>query len=351
MNLKTLIIILISINCLFACEEKQKVTGEKKTTVLVETRSITRQNVIRIHDIPAVFIAMNRAKLAFQLSGRIDKVLVKIGEKVEKNQVLMSLYNPNLNPAIASNFANLESIKANIKQTISDVANLKELRKNNSASRNALEHKETELKDLYAKKKSIGAQIQLSQANQQESFIRAPFESTVVAVEKQLGEFISAGQIAVVVNQSKDLEVEVNISSLLWKSLALDDKLTGTYDSQKIEFKVVEIAQMADSRSHLYKVVLQLTSTIKNAIGQQVVIHLGQTYNNVYKLPLESVVDDGINKPYIFSQVDGKAQKAYIQPLFIDGNDIVFYAKHEINGEVVIKGQSRISSDMELKSE
>ncbi|MBL4660737.1 MAG: efflux RND transporter periplasmic adaptor subunit [Alcanivoracaceae bacterium] len=327
-------------------------TQEKSTEILstsVVTTYIVTDNVIRLHEVPAVFLATNRADLSFQLSGTVDQVFVKIGDEVEQGQALMSLYNPNLDPNILLNLAKLESIKAQIVQVKRDVANLKELRRKNSTSKNTLEHKETDYKDLIAQEKLIQAQIDLAQANQLESIILAPFVSTIVMIDKQVGEFVQAGQVVMSVYQQDILEVEVNITKLLWKNLKVNDLIAGVYDNQTVKFKIIELAQTADANSHLMKVILQLTTAVDKAIGQQVVLKFPQKYNNVYQLPLEVVVDDGINQPYLFSSVDGKAMKNYIKPLFIEKGQIVFTSHDEIKGSVVIKGQSKISTGMRLQ--
>ncbi len=342
-------LLLLSTIMLSACVGNAATESADEVSVVVKTKELSASDVIRMHDIPAVLLAKQRASLSFLLSGTIDKVLVKIGEKVEQDQVLMSLYNPNLDPTIASNLAQLESIKVQISQAKRDLLNLKELRKNNSTSRTAFEHKETELKDLQAKEKAIEAQIDLANANQQESMLRAPFDGVIVSVTKQVGEFVQVGQVVVVLNQQNTGELEVDISKQLHKDLHLNQLLTGTYEGDELQFRITELSQAADSQSHLMKVVLQLDEGAQGKIGQEIIIHFPQIYKNVYQLPLESVIDDGINKPYVFIAKDDSAHKSYIKPLFISNGQIVFSSNEVINDSVVIKGQSKLSSGMRLK--
>lgn len=344
------IIILLPLIALVAC--KDKVFNEeqvKSISTQVETTLVLKDEAIRFHEIPAVLIATRRADLAFQLSGTVDHVLVKIGEKVSQEQALMSLYNPNIDPTLNSHLAQLESIKAKIVQVKRDVASLKELRKNNSTSKNAFEHKETDLKDLTAQQKSIQAQIDLALANQSESIIKAPFDGIIVSLNKQQTEFVSAGQIVMTMNQTSDLEVEVNVPKSIWKSLKLGDNIKAKYQDKHINFTIVELAQTADLKSHLLKVILQLNTPVDEVIGQQVTLLFPQVYADVYQLPLEVVVDDGINNPYIFTVIDGLAVKNFIQPLYIESGVIVFNSMELINDEVVIKGQSKISEGMRLQ--
>jgi RND family efflux transporter MFP subunit len=345
------IVLMFSIVVLISCKEGMYDASKDviEVTTIVETTLIVKDNVTRYHQIPTVFLATNRADLAFQLSGTVDHVMVKIGETVEQGQALMSVYNPNIDPTLESNLAQLESVNAKIIQVKRDVANLKALRKNNSASKNALEQKETEQKDLIAQKKSTNAQIDLAIANQSESIIKAPFDGVIVMLNKQQGEFISAGQVAMIINQPNNLEVEVNIPHSLSKTLYLGAKVNALYENNRLDMTVVELAQVADSQSHLFKVILQLDSSIDQAIGQQVIMNFPKSYENVYKLPLEVVVDDGINQPYIFTVVEGLAVKNPIQPLYIESGHIIFETNGLINDPVVIKGQSKISTGMRLQ--
>ena len=342
-------LLLLCVIILSSCVGNAATDSGNEVSVVVKTKELSASDVIRLHDIPAVLIAKQRANLSFLLSGTIDKVLVKIGEKVEQGQVLVSLYNPNLDPTIASNLAQLESIKAKISQSQRDLLNLKELRKNNSTSRTAFEHKETELKDFKAKEKAIKAQIDLANANQQESLIRAPFAGVIVSVTKQVGEFVQVGQVVVVLNGQDVGEVEVDITKQLHKDLQLNQLLKGTYEEEKLQLRITELSKIADSQSHLMKVVLQLDKGANNKIGQEIIVHFPQVYKGVYQLPLESVIDDGINKPYVFIVKESVAHKSYIKPLYIAKGQIVFASTDGINYPVVIKGQSKLSSGMRLQ--
>jgi len=342
--------LVLIITMLSACKGHEAVENKEQRTK-IETTLILSENRIRYHQVPAVLLAEKRANLSFQLSGTINQVFIKVGENVSKGQALMSLYNPNIDPALDGNLAQLESIKAQIVQAKRDLANLKTLRKNNSASKNAYQQQETALKELFALKKGKQAQIDLALANLSESVIKAPFDGTIVKVNKQLGEFARAGVEMIMLFQQDSLEVEVNITRELWKNLKMGTEVTARYDDQKITFSVTELAQMADSSSHLMKVILHLETVVENLIGQQVILEFPEQYTQVFHLPLEAVVDDGINKPYIFTVEDDRAKKQPINPLYLENGQVIFTCSDEIKSEVVIKGQAKISEGMLLQAQ
>ena len=341
--------ILLFVLFLSACD-KSNDTAIEVSSIKVEASLLVKDDVSRINKIPAVILAENRANLSFQLSGTVNQVLVKVGESVEQGQALISLYNPNIDPAVESNYAKLESIKAQILQAKRDVASLKALRENNSTSKNAYERNKTTLKDLIAQEKAIKAQIDLALANQSESVITAPFDGVVAVVNKQVGEFVAAGQVVVTTFQQEFQEVEVNLPQKLWQGLNLGDRLTADYHGQIQNLTVTELAQTADPKSRLMKAILALDTPIKGGIGQQLLLNVLQHYNNVYQLPLEVVVDDGINQPYIFTVVNGLANKHAIVPLFVADGNIVFDSVADIQYPVVLKGQSKISQGMSVQA-
>jgi RND family efflux transporter MFP subunit len=283
MKILNLTILLVLVTSLYSCSTGVSKDVKNQVVTSVEVIDVEQQLIKRSHKIPSTLMAQNRANLSFQFSGTVNQVLVKIGEKVEQDQALMSLYNPNLDPTLASNLAQLDSIKAQIFQTNRDLKSLKELRKKHSASKNAYEQKETQLKDFQAQKKSIEAQIELAEANQSESIITAPFDSTVVSMTKQLGEFVAAGQVALVVNQQDVLETEVNLTKSLWKNISIGESVTGIIENQKYIFEVIEKAQVADASSRLFKVILQLQGELENVIGQQVTLRIPEKFHGVYQ--------------------------------------------------------------------
>jgi len=345
LNLMGLIVLLVFFT---ACKENQTQVNENKEIVVI-SNIIIKEDRTRFHEVPTVFLAEKRANLSFLLSGSLQKSWVKLGDKVEEGDILVSLYNANIDPALQSNRANLESIQAQIVQARRDVSRLKELRKNNSTSKNAYESKQTELKGLVARKKSIVAQIDLSLANQADSIIKAPFSGIITNNPIQAGEFVAAGQVVVSMVQQDVVEVEVNLTFELWKSLSMGDLITATYKDKTLDFTVTELGQNADEVSKLMKVILRLNQQLKPVIGQHVFLQIPQKYTGVYQLPLEVVVDDGINNPYIFVVDKGRAKKVQIQPLYIEQGLIVFTTSEDIQNPVVVKGQSKISQGMKIK--
>lgn len=340
--------LLLIVMILSSCQPSSQ-NQDSNLETLVESAIVVRSDITRYHQVPALFMAVNRADLAFQLSGTVDRVFVKIGQSVESDQALMGVYNPNINPALDSNLAKLESLSIQKNQVEKDVSKLRELRKNNSTSQNALEQKETDYKDLQAQLKLVQSQIDLALANQSESIIKAPFNGTITSIFKQEGEFVQAGQAVITINQQDSFEVEVNITRLLWKNLELGDEIKGHYDHETYTFKVVELSQSADAKSHLMKVVLELNENLSNVIGQQVTLDFPQKYQNIYQLPLETIVDDGINQPYIFTVINDLAVRIQIQPLFIQDGLIVLNTAEDIKGSVIIKGQSKLTDGMKVK--
>lgn len=349
MKISRLILLIPALIYFCGCSE----SGSKEAddhAILVETTLISPEDITRYHTIPSVIIAQKRSQLAFQLSGKLEEINVILGENVETGQQLARLYNPGIDPAVNANRAKLESIISQISQTEKDFVNFKELRKNNSISQTDFEHKETELKNLQAEKKSIEAQIELSEANQTETILKAPFSGVISYISKQQGEFVSAGENLISINQPDIMETEAEIPLNLWKPLNTGDTITGISEGKSVNLNVIEISQTAHPRSLLMKVILQIESN-ENIIGQHIDLNFPQHFNNIYQLPLNSVIDDGINKPYVFTFVGNKAKKVQINPLFINGDNIVFTTQSKIDAPVVTAGQSRISDGVFIRTE
>lgn len=343
------IISILLITVLTSCNSDKSKNPTSANKMVVEVETLAVSNRERNYTIPAILKAKKRANIAFQLSGTIDQVLVKVGDKVEKDQALMSLYNPNLDPNLVSNLAQLESVNAQISQAKRDVKRLKDLQKMNSASKNALETKETNLKNLFAQKKSIQAQIQKAKANQSESIITAPFASHVVSVDKEFGEFVAAGQAVVILNKNDELEVNVKVSEDILKELDIGDIIIGYKNLEKLRFQIAEIAQSADPQSHLYSVTLEAKNDGSLNPGSSVDLIFKRVFENVYKLPLEAIVDDGINRPYIFEIENTMAKKKKINPLFIENDLVIFTTMNDISNPIVVKGQARLVEGLSVE--
>ena len=147
--------------------------------------------------------ACRRAKLAPPVGGQIDRLLVKKGERVKANQVLLELWNDDLQAQARLAEQQLKTTTTHVEEactvaglSASEAARSRKLRERGFISAEALERAESEAK---AKQASCNAarseiaqsrsRIDVAQASLRRMVLRAPFDGIVADISGELGEY------------------------------------------------------------------------------------------------------------------------------------------------------------------
>jgi len=175
--------------------------------------------------------AKNSANLSTNTMGFVNKILVKVGDKVQKGQLLVSINNANLQAKSAQVNASIAQATAGYNNAEKDYTRFKNLFAENSAS-------QKELDDMTARFEMAKAQLEAAkqmknEVNAQYSYvnIRAPFNGVVTNKFIEEGDMANPGMTLVAVETPGNFEVSAMVPELVKVSLdASDDTiLSGMY--------------------------------------------------------------------------------------------------------------------------
>ena len=155
--------------------------------------------------------ACRRAGLSPSIGGQIARLPVKEGDIVKKGQVLLEMWNDDLNAQVSLAKSEILASQSRIKEAcvIADVAKreakrLTALRKKGLASDDASERAVGEAKArqaaCQAAKSSTDvsrARLAVAQASLERTQLKAPFDGTVAEITGELGEFVTPSPIGV----------------------------------------------------------------------------------------------------------------------------------------------------------
>ena len=209
----------------------------------------------KTHKISAFVEPTDNAFLSFQVSGTINKQLIKIGDVVEKDQALFNIKNPALKPKIEQFNAEIKAIEATLNQNQSELSRLTDLKKSNAVSQNDLDRLKNQNSNLLAKKDSLKAQLSEAQSVFDETSLTAPFYGTVAEIYKETGETISAGEPVLLLGGVDSLEAPVYLTSQLQNNLQIGQAFDAIYQGHKFTVSIKEVSHAANPKSQLFKVV------------------------------------------------------------------------------------------------
>jgi len=147
--------------------------------------------------------ACRRAKLAPPVGGQIAQLLVKKGDRVKADQVLLELWNDDLQAQarlagqqLGTAATRVEEVCAVAEQSGKEAARARQLRERGFISPEGLERAEADAKAKHASCKAARSEIEqarsriaVAQAGLRRMVLRAPFDGIVADISGELGEY------------------------------------------------------------------------------------------------------------------------------------------------------------------
>jgi len=147
--------------------------------------------------------ACRRAKLAPPVGGQIAQLLVKKGERVKAGQILLELWNDDLQAQarlaeqqLATTTTRIDEVCTVAEQSGKEAARARQLRERGFISSEGLERAEADAKARQASCKAARSEIEqarsrisVAQAGLRRMVLRAPFDGVVADISGELGEY------------------------------------------------------------------------------------------------------------------------------------------------------------------
>lgn len=204
--------------------------------------------------------AIQTADLGTRMMGFVDKIYVKVGDKVKKGQVLLVINNTDLQAKLARANAGIAEAKAGFTHAEKDYNRFKNLLAANSASQKEMDDMTTNFE--MAKARLEVAQQVKNEVNAQFSYanIRAPFNGVVTHRFVEPGDLASPGTTLIALESPGSFEVHANVPENEISRITTGSEVRVTVKSigESIGGRVVEVSSsaMGSSGQYLVKVVL-----------------------------------------------------------------------------------------------
>ena len=197
-------------------------------------------------------VAQRRAAVSSKATGRLKELYVKEGSVVQQDQVIGVLENDDLAAAVREQGASLEAAEARLQYAEAElkVAQLQQTRvrllsPENAVSQSARDEAEARqqkaVADLALSRAQIGmikAQLEKAKVDLDYTYIRAPFEGTVLTKNADIGEIVTsfgsatnARAAVVTIADMKSLQVEADVSEANITRVTLNQPCMITLDA------------------------------------------------------------------------------------------------------------------------
>ena len=333
---------------LTGCIQTSSDSSDPQENISYSSENYAPTEQYKTHRVAAFVNPANQATLSFQVSGIIDKQWIQIGESVETEQPLFSISNPSLAPQIDQYKSQIDALQATLEQNKAEVKRVKNLKKTNAISQNELDRLTNQRDNLLATQKSLEAQLEQAQSVYDETILKAPFAGNVAEIYKEIGEVISPGEAIMVLGGVTSLEAPLYVPSFLHNNIRQGQTLDVEYLGNELTATVKEISLTANPKSQLFKVLIDVPIMFGMKSGEKITVKLKENIGNLYRLPIESVIDDGINEPFILIIDNNQVKQTQIKLIDIENDKVIVELPHRNSVEVVTSGQVNLSPNQKI---
>lgn len=336
--------------------------GSKKTEKKEVIRPVRYQQVFKSggkhnRTFSGVARANTETRLSFKVSGTIQVLNVKVGQKVRAGQLIASVDASDYVLQVEDAKSSLRNVEAQLQNARSTYNRLRQLYENNNASLSDYEKAKTAYESTKANVSSIKKKIALAQSQVGYTQIIAPRDGVIAEVLVETNENVSPGKPIVQLDSGKELEVKVDIPEVFIAKVKTNDTVQIRFSAkpQKL-FKglVSEVAFAASRGKTTYPVTIKILDEDKQirpsmTCNVTFVFDYGKASPKMV-VPAISVGQDVQGKRYVFVVKNKtKVAKTIVQvgELTEEGVEILQGLKE---GELVVTaGVSKLKDQQNVK--
>lgn len=208
--------------------------------------------------VSGTLVSSNDSHLAAEVPGRIVR-LAELGTQVKKGDLLAQIDDSSLQIQRQEDMANLAKARSRLAFLASEVKRKSSLAKRNLSAKTDLDET-ISLRDAAQADLSV-AQARLAKTEQDLSFARlkAPFDGLVTERLSNHGEYIKSGTAIIHLVETSNLQASVFVPLTAYQFLKQTPSLQVESPLGKGIAKIVSLIPVADSRSHLMQVRLDMS--------------------------------------------------------------------------------------------
>jgi RND family efflux transporter MFP subunit len=279
--------------------------------------------------------------LSFELSGRLDILLVEEGEAVEQGQVLARLDTD----LLKAEEARLEAARAaSVAQLVfaeSRLARAMQLKKQGFTSQETLDQAQAARDELSNRIAEIDAALRSVSINLEKSIMIAPVSGQIATQTAETGETIQAGKqiVSLMETTRPELRVGLPLDVAAERLQAVQVELSGGKTPATLKRLRPDIDPVTRTRTALFT----LPAGTGALFGQTAALTLDTFVEQQGAwVPLDALQSGKGSVWTVLAVVDDRLRRATVELLHVDGDRAYVHGSFEDGAEIVISGAHRV---------
>lgn len=323
-----------------------------KEIPLVRTLTVGELNTASADVYPGEVRGRYESNLAFQVSGKIIKRLISVGDTVTTGQILMELDPKDVAQVVEASNAQLASALANQKLAADNAKRFATLFAGGAVSQATLDQYNTQLEAANAAVRQAQSQVN-SSANQMEyTQLRSDADGVVSALSGEVGQVAAAGTPMVTVVQKGEREVQIYVPESKLDSLTLGQAATVSFwalPNLEVQGVISEIAPMSDPITKTYRVRVSMEQLPAEAkLGMTAKVTLLQDDRQHIVIPATALYQtDSATKVWLVRE--GKAVLTDVTVQGYEGNNVIISQGLRQGDVIITAGISKLTPAQEVR--
>ncbi|MEM9549685.1 MAG: efflux RND transporter periplasmic adaptor subunit [Pseudomonadota bacterium] len=361
---------LITASCVLAlgaCFPEDETDQQDETAPirgLITTR-IEEAVDVTIRRYPGVLEPSEVNLLSFEVGGRLGRIALDVGERVDAGQLLAELEPEQFQTVIENRAAVIEEVSATLAQAEDDLARSQALLESGTITVVRRDEDETAVKQLRAQLTQAEKEMASAQQDLADSKLYAPFGGIIDALEVDSFATVSAGQTVLSLYQQEEYEVSFSVSFDVISQLVVGTPATvrlADDPSVSLQGVVTELGERAEQVSS-FPVVVQLRETapiIKAGMAVEVSLEFSIPAAQGHLLPMSAVIPGTDIPPearpnalidldvFVFDPDTSTVKRRTVTMAGIRDNRFLIISGLEPGERVAIKGVAFLREGMEV---
>lgn len=250
---------LAAVVLLVACETE---TPEpKKVLRPVRYQVVELTSGERVRSFAGTAKSGEETRLSFKVKGTIRQLLVKVGDTVQRGQMIAEIDAKDYVLQQQEADAALARARAEARRAAANYSRTRALYENNNASREELDTARASHESATAQVRSASKQLELSRLQVSYTQLQAAADGAIADVPVEVNENVDAGQLIALLNAGGKPEVEVAIPEVFIARIQRGAAVTVTFDAlpgQVFSAQVTEVGIASTGTATTFPVTVQL---------------------------------------------------------------------------------------------
>jgi len=198
---------------------------EAKKIKLITVKTLAELIVQEEHSVPANVISLNQPLLSSQISAKVKKINVDVGDNVKKGKVLIELDFRDYQNALQQAKASYLARKSQASFAEKTYNRNKKLVQQATLPQSALDQAESEYLSVRADLNALSVQQDSAELNVDRCLIKAPFTGQITKRQVQQGQLVSPNTALFELLQTSNLQISAELSGKQAQQIKRADKL------------------------------------------------------------------------------------------------------------------------------